>query len=301
MNKMDFTQPGGFPLDQDVLAFLQNNITLASAPATLGGDYCILSGCADDGSSVANGVVAIMGEVLPFVGGAKQAKVIIVENAQGLTFEDGITKQVQYTRYACFGDDGVTAHIWPYFKRNKDGGVLSRLESLEALNERLDALERVAAPFFQKGAIMLWNKPANLIPSGWREVADFRGRLPVGYNPADQDYNEPGKTGGSKTHKLSEANIAEHYHFTVVNDSIDTTWFPWDSGRYLTNVRSMITQWSKGNGSGKESYVLYGASNTFPSVQPNISPTSIAGRSNPDPVNHLNPYRVVLFIEYIGV
>lgn len=300
MNKMDFTQPGGFPLDQDVLAFLQDNITLASALATLGGDYCILSGCAEDGSSVSNGVIAIMGEILPFVGGAKQSKVIIIEQAQGLTFEDGITKPVQFTRYACFGDDGVSSHNWIYFKRNKGGGVLSRLESLEALVERLDNLERVAAPFIQKGAIVLWNKAANLIPAGWREVVDMRGKLPVGYNPTDQDYNQEGKTGGSKTHKLIDANIAEHYHFTVVSDAIDTTWFPWDAGRHLTANRSIITQWNKGNGSGKESYVLYGASNTFPTVQPNISPTSIAGRSNPDPVNHLNPYRVVLFIEFIG-
>jgi microcystin-dependent protein len=301
MNKFDFTRPGGFPLDQEVLRFMQDCTALASAPAWFGGEYCIVSGCVDNGTTVTDGIISISGELLPFVGGAKQAKVIVVEKTENLVFEDGAAKPVQFSRSASFGDDGITNILWSSFKRNKSGGVLSRLDALEEMVARLETLERVSAPFLQYGAVVIWIRPANQIPPGWAEVLDLRGRMPVGFHPGDVDFNQQGKPGGGKSHTLTGANLPEHYHNTVVADHVDTTWFPDRAGRLVSSDRSMIRSWNKGDGSGKESYQLYGAVNTFPYQQPNAGPTSKAGNPFPDSVNHLNPYRVVYFIEYVGV
>lgn len=38
------------------------------------------------------------------------------------------------------------------------------------------------------------------------------GRVPVGVNTSDSDFNTPNKTGGEKTHKLTESEMPSHNH-----------------------------------------------------------------------------------------
>jgi hypothetical protein len=198
MNSIDFTQPGGFPLDQDVFGFQQTNIFMAAQAANLAGTLAILSGCVVAGNQVGNGYVVINGEILSFVGGIPDAKVSVIQTTENMNYEDGTPRPSQITRYATFGDDGVTTLLWANFKRNTAEGVLSRLERLEFL----------AAPFIMGGGMVLFKKAAMYIPAGWREVVDWRGRLPMGYDPTNPLFDEPDVDfGGSVNHTITKSEI----------------------------------------------------------------------------------------------
>ena len=55
------------------------------------------------------------------------------------------------------------------------------------------------------------------------KVPDLRGKVPVGKNGADTDFNTLGKTGGEKAHKLATDEMPNHNHTTVRNGySIDS-------------------------------------------------------------------------------
>jgi hypothetical protein len=117
-SQYNFTLTGGFPFDQGVLKDLQDGILLTeTALANVLGPYVIISGCTVTGGSAANGVVAVNGQILPFVGGVISAKVIIVETDNNLTYENGSTPASNIVRYATFGDDGVTDWLWTNFVR----------------------------------------------------------------------------------------------------------------------------------------------------------------------------------------
>ena len=56
-------------------------------------------------------------------------------------------------------------------------------------------------------------------------LPDFRGRVPVGLNEADTDFDTLGNTGGEKTHKLTVAEMPSHNHgLTVRGSSYSTAW-----------------------------------------------------------------------------
>lgn len=116
MNKINFNQTGGFPLETNTLQFLQNAYQLFGAFSALAGDLVILQGCTVTGSSVSDGIVIINGEVLPFVGGIVAATVVVVETTESKTFEDGSSKAVYHTRTARFGR-GTTTYPWSDFQR----------------------------------------------------------------------------------------------------------------------------------------------------------------------------------------
>lgn len=213
MNRYDFTQAGGFPLDQEVLALLQDNSSLAAKSALLGGDFIILSGCDIVGPNAANGVVVINGEILPFVGAAITAKVIIHEDVNPLHYEDGNDKGVEYIRYATFGDDGVTNYLWANFKRNTpSNGLLARVERLEKMLAPLMPFDMAGTPVH--GCRLEWNKPAIYIPAGWVEDddAELQGRFPVGYKEGDPDFGVIAATGGAKTKNIGTNNLPPHSH-----------------------------------------------------------------------------------------
>lgn len=175
MNTIDYTQTGGFPLDQNVLGFMQAQSQLAQQPANFGGQLCIISGCVVTGANVTSGFVAINGEILPFVGGTITAKVIIVETATNLTYEDGGVKPVQKTRYATFGDDGVTNYLWVDFSRHS-------LPSLYA--ELQDAIAGFNAVLETKSAIGHTHTLSSLgiLKRAIVDIGDVTGKAPGYYN-----------------------------------------------------------------------------------------------------------------------
>lgn len=127
MNKIDFNQVGGFPMTTSILAKLQTAFTLFNALGNIVGDLTIISGCEVAGTNVANGVVYIGSEVLEFRGGLAQTKVIVKEDVENLTFQNGNSYPSIKTRYATFGT-GVGAINWVDFKHGfQTKGLLEAL------------------------------------------------------------------------------------------------------------------------------------------------------------------------------
>lgn len=133
MNKVNFEQTGGFPLETNTLSFLQSAYGQLSGLAGLGGQSYILNGCTVAGGNVTDGTIVIDGEVLPFVGGPKLARIIIEETVTDKTFEDGVSKPVYYTRVAKMAAAGGVM----------DFDSLKRVSNLLAMADRIKDQEVV--------------------------------------------------------------------------------------------------------------------------------------------------------------
>ena len=269
MNKYDFTQTGGFPVDQEVFALAQDNTELAAKAALLGGSFCILSGCEVVGTNVSNGIVVVNGEVLPFVAGVISAKVIIVETVNNLMYEDGNSKGVEKVRYATFGDDGLTNYLWTSFKRNTpSNGLLARVDKLEKMVAPLLGYDDPDAPGTTVyGSWLFWGRPAEQIPSGWEAVpdAEWKGRVPVVLDDTQVEFNEVGKIGGFKTHTLTREQLPS-YTVPLPNSSV--------AGKSdNANDRDVM----------------------IPAATQNLN---VGGDGEAHPI--LQPYKVVMFIRFVG-
>jgi hypothetical protein len=133
----DFTQPGGFPFDQDVLNDLQNALLEAEgAIAALAGPLAILSGCVVDGGAAGNGIVAINGVIMPFIGGAITANVVVVQTPTDLTYQDGSEPPSKTTQYATFGDEGEI--LWADFVSVSPEGMVADINTLNAAVAEID-------------------------------------------------------------------------------------------------------------------------------------------------------------------
>lgn len=263
-NQYDFTNTGGFPVDQTLFSDFQNGIADAQSVSRIMGDLVIMSGCVDDGAgNVGNGVVSANGEILPFVGGAEKPTVFVKSVEVGGVFQDGQTKPVKNVRTVQFGT-GSEQYTWADFRRSS--GLL----------ERIEKLEKMCAPIAvgTGGTMMFWNKPANTIPAGWQEVVDWRGRMPIGYDPTDADFNNVGNVGGNKTVSIQKTNLP--------NVKIDI--------EVPVNSTSDITDGYGGMcvGSG-------GSDGNGFTRQMNTKELGDGAA-----LNVLNPYRTVLFIEFVG-
>lgn len=123
MNRIDFTQPGGFPLTQNALNFMQSANAesfeaLAKALQELcGSQYVILSGCVENNNigHVGSGYVAIYGDIMPFHGGIIKHYVSIVDTTTPAVYKDGSSKNPFRNRHAQFAtSEGIP---WSDFKR----------------------------------------------------------------------------------------------------------------------------------------------------------------------------------------
>lgn len=273
MNSINFTQVGGFPMTTNILGRMQTAYSLFNALGNIVGDLTIISGCIITGSNISDGVVYINGEVLEFRGGLIQTKVIIKEDTENLIFQNGNSYPSIKIRYATFSS-GVGAIDWVDFSRGFSTKDIPNALNAKVDNTTLDKvilrvaeLEKKNAIFQTGGGMVLWNKSANLIPTGWAEVVNWRGRMPVGWNSDDPDFETIGKVGGSKN-----ANIATPIGgYGVGADSGGTP-----SGQLL------VSSGAEERGEFLESV-----------KKASSGPTGTT-------VNHMNPYRVVMFIEYIA-
>jgi microcystin-dependent protein len=201
MNRANFQQTGGFPLETDTLDFMQESYTqLQQVTAAICGDSpAIISGCNIMGSTVTEGWVVINRELLPFEGGPLGTRVGIVETTTNKVFEDTVERPVYTHRKVVFNLSGSIN--WTDLKR------------IEPLN--------TVVP---KGLISMWSGAISNIPTGWllcdgtNGTPNLKGKFIVGYDSSSTDYNSVGKTGGAEVVTLTgaQSGVAPHSH--TIND-----------------------------------------------------------------------------------
>lgn len=149
--RIDFTKLEGFPLTQDTLDFMQKSYRDAiAAVAGLMGHLVIVTGVADLGANWGDGWVVINGELLPFVGGVKAARVIVEEVTGTETFANASVQTVLYTRrarLAAVGGDAFADFV------------------------RLDTIKNISSNQFDTG----WINTGVAMAGGWNNL-DFEYR-----------------------------------------------------------------------------------------------------------------------------
>ncbi len=254
MNNQNFNQSGGFPIKTQTLDEMQKAWSLLNVLGDLAGNFSIISGCNVTGATVSNGAVFINGEVFEFRGGQLGTTVIIVTEVTPKEFKDGTDKDVLYIRYVTFGI-GVGSFAWADFKRafpTKDIPAALNLKedktTVDLLIDRIEALEARPPSNIPLYGIILFDRPANEIPPGWAEYIPLRGRTAVGHDAnytqgTDQinhNLNILGYAGGTREHKLTQAEIANYnlnrnVGFHMVQPGPVQIWAP-EPGGYATMV-----------------------------------------------------------------
>ena len=275
MNIVRYKQTGGFPLDTNNLDFLQNSFHILNTLGNLAGDMVVISGCEITGNTVSNGVVYVNKEVLEFRGGSLSANVFIKEEAVSGTFEDGSFKPIEITRYVTFGSSTPDKTFkWEDFKR-VDNLIKQGVKNAD-FEKRIKALENKKSPV-PIGLIAIWGKPASEpIPEGWKECTDLRGRMPLGWNPDDEDFKELLKNDGEKTHQLKVQELP------VIEGGFET----------VTHMTRLGTGVVRGV-SGGQAQIAGGASQWLHEQME----LKFGGNQ---PHNNMPPYRIIKFIEFIG-
>ena len=117
MKRFDFTKPGGFPLTQETLAFMQESYSdLSAALVEFFGDNAIVSGCNVNvsnngiGGNISNGWIIFNNELIPFVGGSFTGNISgiypgdvhfkIQQNNEQLSFANGTQQTVKFSKIA---------------------------------------------------------------------------------------------------------------------------------------------------------------------------------------------------------
>ena len=275
MNIVRYKQTGGFPLDTNNLDFLQNSFHILNTLGNLAGDMVIISGCEITGNTVSNGVVYVNKEVLEFRSGSLSANVFIKEEAVSGTFEDGSFKPIEITRYVTFGSSTPEKTFkWEDFKR-VDNLIQQGVKNAD-FEKRIKALENKKSPV-PIGLIAIWGKPASEpIPEGWKECTDLRGRMPLGWNPDDEDFKELLKNDGEKTHQLKVQELP------VIEGGFET----------VTHMTRLGTGVVRGV-TGGQAQIAGGASQWLHEQME----LKFGGNQ---PHNNMPPYRIIKFIEFIG-
>ncbi|QGK72778.1 fibronectin type III domain-containing protein [Flavobacterium sp. SLB02] len=142
---------------------------------------------------------------------------------------------------------------------------------LESLIKRITDLEEKPATAVPKGMIAIWGKPAPF-PEGWEEYVPLRGRMPVGFDSTQLEFNNwTVRDGGSKNKKLT---IDELPKISPINGTALKKGGTWGGNSGLT-----VGDHANGDYVGGELIKPFGGDMPF---------------------SILNPYRVVHFIEYTG-
>lgn len=282
MNSIYTEHNAGYPFDVAFLAFMQNSYRLFNSLGCMAGNKAIISGCEERGNTISPGTVFINGELFPFEGGAKGDTVIIKEETNEVTFDDGFLRPLETIRTAAFGrSTPEKTYNWEDFQRITNlqdlGNNKTDNTETKKLLERIEKLEKQkqAVPI---GLIALWGRPANEIPAGWREYVNLRGKMPIGLDPDyvktkddSQDYgiNQLLKQGGERSHKLTTDEMPSHSH-------------------NIGGLPTQINDTDRGIGHNSQFSI------------DDIDTRTSTSTGGDQPHNNMPPYRVVQFIEYIG-
>ena len=272
MNQLDFNIKAGWPASTETWEYLQNMILQAQNAALLGGKNFIVSGCIESAGNATDGIICVNGEILPFIGGPVQPKVIIADSPVSREFFGGAVNPYYHNRVATFGS-GNGEVLWVDFKRNNpDNGVLARLDKVEKMLKPLMGYDVAGVTTY--GSWLFWGRPASEIPTGWEAVpdADWKGKVPVVMDAGDVDFDTVGKTGGEKKHQLT---AAEFSHSVSIPRG----------DAYTGNAFENDKRVGGGQGANAQAPVVVKIGNADGTVTPH---------------NNLSPFKVVMFIRFIG-
>lgn len=193
-----FMQTDGVPLTADLMETLEEAWSIFNVIGDIAGNLTILSGCEITGTFISPGIVVIDGDVLFFEGGTIYQTVFIHTEEITKVFKNQVAKVLIEKKTVKFGDAAIV-YNWADFSR------ISTLKKITAdsisYNERLNILEMKTAPIKNGGIVWAWREP--VIPVGWKECIDLRGKTIVGLDPDDPDFDSLGDDFGSKTHQLT--------------------------------------------------------------------------------------------------
>lgn len=109
---------------------------------------------------------------------------------------------------------GTTLHQMPLYRVHLDGLSITKVEKLfKVIPSMCGILENLADFIYPVGSIYLsTNKvnPGTFLGGTW--VSWGAGRMPVGIDTGDTNFNSPEKTGGEKMHVLSVDEMPKHSH-----------------------------------------------------------------------------------------
>lgn len=283
---------GGFPGTSKTWRFIAEMIDQNSHLITnIVGGNAIVSGVQSSGpSSVTNGLVVLGGEFYPVTGGN-----VGFENAY-----ISITEEIEQTQYLKDDNgDGAGDLIDTYFNRyavitdQSEGNFkvteLQRLSTLKELSNRIPP---------KKCAIPFWGYEADLEP-GWQFVdgsngtPDLRGKFIVGIDPDDPDYNEIGKSGGSKRHKLTVQEMPQHNHSGSANSN--------GSHSHTGTAVGPYTGTPIGGGFDGGGNEFRNRSISVNSAGSHTHSLTINDRGNSQPHENRPPYFALAYIAYTGI
>lgn len=266
MNKLEYKNSGGFPLTTNRLDDIQETFAPPiNGLAAMAGNLAIISGCTEIGDTVTDGFIFVGNEIFEFRSGIKQTYITLFEDKIEKNFENGQQKIVNTKRYFTFGT-GAVNYKWIDFKRIPP--LTDLLGFMVEIREDIKILKAQNAPINQGNGIVLFNNIASLIPPGYAELpqSEWAGRIPVHINRADFEFNTIGKIGGAKTHKITIGELPRHSFRALSGDNIHRA--------------------AKGST----------ASGVLGNEKLN---TNVIG--NDESMNIMNPYRVVIFIKWVGL
>jgi len=162
---------------------------------------------------------------------------------------------------------------------NENINEMTILEEIALIKAQLE-------PVTAGKAIWVWNDTLLSIPAGWQEVTDLRGKTVIGQLEDDTDFGLLGQTGGNKKINLTASQNAPHTHFIANNENSSAN-VPLSATNYLQRARDV-------GGNPPEDYELTGSATAS-----TIGKTSEQGTGSD--INILNPYRIVHFIEWVGL
>lgn len=195
MNFADFfTSPNGFPIESDAtLGFMQTDYqnAIRGLAAAFAGDGVVVSGMVDSGAAVTDGWIYVGGDLVRFIGGAKQTNYFIESTVVSKANQSGALVPRYTTKVAKFGSGpGAVAF-----------NTLVRLESLFSLqNKVLDALTQESTVILSGCVVSSINTGAStlsisagtaIINRKFVNAPAYSGGYPVYLNDIGQWVNTP--------------------------------------------------------------------------------------------------------------
>lgn len=192
---------------------------------------------------IAKAIGTAAGDIIYFSGNATPARLAKGSDGQVLTLASGLPS------WATPGGGTITGSILMWGTTSAPTGFLLCDGSAVSRTTYADLFAVIGTTFGSGDGSTTFNLP------------NLKGKVPVGYNSAETEFDAMGESGGEKTHQLTVAELAAHTH----------TYSPRPTG---TNVQN----------TGSYSYI---------SVV-NSAETGSAGSDTPH--NNLQPYLTLCFI-----